>query len=168
LGFMVMDLGGLCSRIWRGNRVASSGRWSPRCAGCSGTYPSRSGGRGPPVPSATLICAMSRALERGLKPGVDGCLSTRTTYDQFSFSNSAVNLALVRFAVEKRNADWMIGGDPRRASDHADHRAVPVPRSPRVSGPPDRAGRPGQSRPSTAGAPGEGLPRLARIALQHL
>ena len=42
------------------------------------------------------------ALERGLRPGVDGCLSTRTTYDQFSFSKGAMDLALVTFAVEKR------------------------------------------------------------------
>ncbi len=57
--------------------------------------------RGPPVPSARSICAMSTALERGLWPGVVGCLSTRTFYDQFSFSHSAINLALVTFAVER-------------------------------------------------------------------
>jgi hypothetical protein len=33
----VVDLGELCSRICRGSRVASSGRWSRQCAGCSGT-----------------------------------------------------------------------------------------------------------------------------------
>jgi hypothetical protein len=45
---------------------------------------------------------MMAAFERGMKPGVGGCLSTRTTYDQFSFSKSAINLALVTFAVAKR------------------------------------------------------------------
>jgi hypothetical protein len=34
---MVVNLGERCSRIWRGRRVASPGRWSPRCAGCPGT-----------------------------------------------------------------------------------------------------------------------------------
>src|SRR5206468_10844605 len=34
--------------------------------------------------------------------GVVGCLSTRTTYDQFSWSPSAMELALVTFAVETR------------------------------------------------------------------
>ena len=63
---------------------------------------SRSGGRGPPVPYARSRCAMSRALERGLWPGVAGCLSTRTTYGQFCSFFSAMDLALVRFAVEKR------------------------------------------------------------------
>src|SRR5438105_1472056 len=53
-----------------------------------------------PVPSARSICAMSGALDRGRKPGVEGCLSIRTTYDQFSFSKSAMDLALVTFAVE--------------------------------------------------------------------
>ena len=64
--------------------------------------PSRSGGRGSPGPSARSICAMMAALERGLWPGVAGCLSARTTYDQFSLSPSAMDLALVTFAVEKR------------------------------------------------------------------
>jgi len=37
---------------------------SPRCAGWSGilTHP---GARGPPVPSARLLCAMARAVDRG-------------------------------------------------------------------------------------------------------
>ena len=46
--------------------------------------PSRSGGRGSPVPAARSRCAMMAAFERGLWPGVAGCLGTRTTYDQFS------------------------------------------------------------------------------------
>ena len=53
-------------------------------------YPSRSGGRGPPVPSARSICAMSAALDRGLKPGVDGCLSTRTTYETDFFPDAPI------------------------------------------------------------------------------
>ncbi len=36
--------------------------------------PSRSGGRGSPGPAARSRCAMMAALERGLWPGVDGCL----------------------------------------------------------------------------------------------
>jgi hypothetical protein len=43
---------------------------------------------------------MMAALERGLWPGVAGCLSTRTIYDQFLLSNSAIDLALVTFTVE--------------------------------------------------------------------
>jgi hypothetical protein len=46
---------------------------------------------------------MMAAVERGLWPGVDGCFSKRTTYDRFSFSKSAINLALVTFAAEKRS-----------------------------------------------------------------
>jgi hypothetical protein len=62
---------------------------------------------------------MSRAVDRGLKPGVNGCLSTRTTYDQFSFSNSAIDLGLVTFAVEKmivgpKQAEVVVGGKPLR------------------------------------------------------
>src|SRR3954452_18614170 len=34
-----------------------------------------------------------------------------------------------------RNADWMIGGDLRRASGRADHRAVPVPALPALAVP---------------------------------
>jgi hypothetical protein len=41
------------------------------------------------------------ALARGLWQGVDGCVGTRTTYEQFSFFQSAMTLALVTFAVEK-------------------------------------------------------------------
>jgi hypothetical protein len=63
--------------------------------------PSRSGARGSPVPSASSICAMMAAFERGMKPGVDRCFRARTTYDQFPFSGSAINLALVTFAVER-------------------------------------------------------------------
>src|SRR4051794_13650886 len=63
--------------------------------------PSRSGGRGLPGPYARSICAMSRALERGMQPGVAGYLSTRRTYDQLYFFKSALDLALVTFAVEK-------------------------------------------------------------------
>src|SRR4051794_20141725 len=44
---------------------------------------------------------MWRALERGVWPGVAGCLSVRAAYDQFLFSRSATALALVTFAVEK-------------------------------------------------------------------
>jgi hypothetical protein len=44
---------------------------------------------------------MIAALERGLWPGVDGCLSARTTYDQLWSFFSAIDLALVTFAVEK-------------------------------------------------------------------
>jgi hypothetical protein len=43
---------------------------------------------------------MMAAVERGVQPGVGGCLSTRTTNEQFSFSKGAINLALVTFAVE--------------------------------------------------------------------
>ena len=69
--------------------------WMARCPD-----PSRSGGRGPPGPFARSICAMSAVMSTGLWPGVDGCLSARTTYGQFSFSKSAIKLALVTFAVE--------------------------------------------------------------------
>ena len=44
---------------------------------------------------------MSTALDRGLKPGVDAGLTALATYDQFYFQNSAVDLALVTFAVKK-------------------------------------------------------------------
>jgi hypothetical protein len=37
---------------------------------------------------------MMAAVERGLWPGVDGCVGTRTIYDQFPFSKSAIDLAL--------------------------------------------------------------------------
>jgi hypothetical protein len=43
---------------------------------------------------------MSRAFDRGLWQGVVGCVDTRTTYDQFSWSPSAMELALMTFAVE--------------------------------------------------------------------
>src|SRR5947209_3980214 len=49
---------------------------------------SRSGGRGPPGPSARLLCAMMAALERGLCAGVAGCLGARRTYKQLSFFSS--------------------------------------------------------------------------------
>jgi hypothetical protein len=62
--------------------------------------PSRSRGRGSPATSARSICAMSTALDRGLKQGVGGYLSAPTTYNPFSFSKSATDLALVTFAVE--------------------------------------------------------------------
>jgi hypothetical protein len=42
------------------------------------------------------------AFERGLWQDVAGCVGTRTTYDQFLFFQSAIVLALVTFAVEKR------------------------------------------------------------------
>ena len=58
-------------------------------------YPSRSGGRGSPVPSARSICAMLAALERGLWPGVDGCLGKQTAYGQDFFGIGALDLALV-------------------------------------------------------------------------
>jgi hypothetical protein len=41
------------------------------------------------------------AVERGVWPGVEGCVGARTTYVQFYFFFSAMNLALVTFAVEK-------------------------------------------------------------------
>jgi hypothetical protein len=63
--------------------------------------PSRSGGRGSPGPAARSICAMWRALERGLWPGVDGYLSARTTYGQFYSFFSAMDWALVTFTAEK-------------------------------------------------------------------
>jgi hypothetical protein len=62
--------------------------------------PSRSGGRGPPLPSARSLCAMSTAFGRGPLAGCDRYLSARTTYDQFSLSPRAMELALVTFAVE--------------------------------------------------------------------
>jgi hypothetical protein len=45
---------------------------------------------------------MSIALDRGLNPGLNGCLRIRTTYEQFYFSNRAIALALIAFDVEKR------------------------------------------------------------------
>jgi hypothetical protein len=98
---MVVDLGERCSRIWRGSRVASPGRWSPRRAGWSGT-PTHLGAVGAAhlYPLLDQQCAMSSGLNQGQKPGVGGCLSKRPTYDQFSFSKSAMKLALVMFAVE--------------------------------------------------------------------
>jgi hypothetical protein len=63
--------------------------------------PSRSGGRGSPAPSVSSICAKMAAFERGLWPGVVGCVGTRTTYEHFSFFHRAITLALVTFAVEK-------------------------------------------------------------------
>src|SRR4051794_36862318 len=98
MGFMVVDLGELCSRTWRGSPGAPE--WSPPCAGCSGTL-THPGARGSPVPSARSVCAMSRALDPGLKPGVDGCLSVRMTYEQiFSFS-SAIGCAFAMFVLGK-------------------------------------------------------------------
>src|SRR5947209_6220666 len=47
---------------------------------------------------------MMAALERGLWPGVAECIGTRTTYDQSYLKKSAMDLALVTFAVEKRIA----------------------------------------------------------------
>jgi hypothetical protein len=45
MGFMVVDPGEFCSRTGRGRRIGSSGRWSPRCAGWSGslTHPGAAG-----------------------------------------------------------------------------------------------------------------------------
>jgi hypothetical protein len=45
---------------------------------------------------------MMAAIERGLWWRVGGCLSARTIYDYFSSPHSAIHLALVTFAVEKR------------------------------------------------------------------
>jgi hypothetical protein len=59
-----------------------------------------------PHPSALYLlldkdAPLSTALERGLWPGVDGCFSTRTTYDHFYYFFSAMGLAFATFAVEK-------------------------------------------------------------------
>jgi hypothetical protein len=43
---------------------------------------------------------MMAAFERGLWPGVAGRVSIRTTYDRPSLKKSAMDLALVTFAVE--------------------------------------------------------------------
>src|SRR4051794_38625282 len=77
--------------------------WSLRCAGCSGTltHPAAEGVAHPYVllPQYALS---RRLLIRGPKGGVAGSLSARTTYDPFSLSKSATDLASVTFAVEKR------------------------------------------------------------------
>jgi hypothetical protein len=63
--------------------------------------PSRSGGLGRPVPSAGLICAIARASDRGMKTRGSGCLRKGPTYGQNTLFSSAVDLALVTFAVER-------------------------------------------------------------------
>ena len=47
---------------------------------------------------------MMAAFARGLKPGVDGCLSARVTYDHFYFIFSEMVLALLAFAFEPAEA----------------------------------------------------------------
>src|SRR3954469_22198325 len=97
---MVVDLGELYSRNRRGSHVASSGRWCPRCAGCSRIV-AHPGWRGGPVASPTQRCAILAALERAISPAVEGCLSKRPTYGHFSFFPSAVVCALATFIVGK-------------------------------------------------------------------
>src|SRR3954452_22935341 len=98
---MVVDLGELYSRNRRGSRVASSGRWSPRCAGWSPIV-AHPGWRGGPVASPTQRCAMWAALERAIWPAVEGCLFKRPTYGHFSFFPTAVVCALATFVLGKR------------------------------------------------------------------
>jgi hypothetical protein len=63
--------------------------------------PSRSGGRGSPVPSARSICAMTAAVDRGLCPGFSADVSAHEGLTIKSHpSKSATDLALVTFAVE--------------------------------------------------------------------
>ena len=45
--------------------------------------------------------ARGTAFDPGLGPGVNGCLSKRTTYARESFCNGAIECVFVRFAVEK-------------------------------------------------------------------
>src|SRR4051812_22972757 len=72
MGFMVVDLGEPCSRMWRGSRVANSGQWIPRCAGCSGAL-TRPGAEGAAHRYLLLdqYAPLPAALERGLWSGVD-------------------------------------------------------------------------------------------------
>jgi hypothetical protein len=44
---------------------------------------------------------MMAALERGLGPGVDGCLSKRTIYGQYYFLTGAVDCAFATFVLGK-------------------------------------------------------------------
>jgi hypothetical protein len=45
---------------------------------------------------------MMAAIKRGLRAGVVGYPSAWPTYDQFSFSESAINLASVAITVEEK------------------------------------------------------------------
>jgi hypothetical protein len=98
---MVVDLGELYSRNRRGSPVAISGRWSRRCAGCSGTL-THPGWRGGPVASRTQRCAILAAHERAVWPAVEECLSERPTYGLFSFFSAQSFVRLRRSPLKKR------------------------------------------------------------------